>query len=63
MKIKTLLTMMAGRVIFRACILLTSKSYTEYSKTPEFAGILIFADDLAVVEVCIGFHASLLCIQ
>ena len=28
-----------------------------------FSGILVFADDLVVVEVCIGFHASFLCIR
>ena len=38
--------------------LLTSESYTEYFKTPKFVSILIFADDLVVVEVCIGFHAG-----
>ena len=28
-----------------------------------FSSILIFTNDLVVVEVCIGFHASFLCIQ
>ncbi len=36
---------------------------TAFNGFARFAGILIFADDLVVVEVCIGFHTSLLCIQ
>lgn len=49
--------------LFGACTLLTSKSYTEYSKTPEFTSIFIFANDLGIVEASVGFHASFLCIQ
>ena len=36
---------------------------TAFNRFARFAGVLIFANDLVVVEVCIGFHASLLCVQ
>ena len=36
---------------------------TAFNGFARFACILVFADDLVVVEVCIGFHASFLCIQ
>ena len=35
---------------------------TAFNRFSRFACILIFADDLVAVEVCIGFHASFLCI-
>ena len=40
-----------------------AKGSTAFNRFSRFAGILIFANDLVIVEVSIGFHASLLCIQ
>ena len=40
-----------------------TKGSTAFNRFSRFAGILIFADDLVVIEVCIGFHAGFLCIQ
>ena len=36
---------------------------TAFNGFARFACILIFADDLVIIEVSVGFHASLLCIQ
>ena len=36
---------------------------TAFNGFARFTCILVFADDLVVVEVCIGFHASFLCIR
>lgn len=36
---------------------------TAFDGFARFASVLIFANDLVIVEVSIGFHASLLCVQ
>ena len=36
---------------------------TTFNGFARFSSILIFANDLVIIEVSVGFHASLLCIQ